>query len=131
MKNITTKLKLLSALIAVNFLLLAQKANAATITERMKDALGISDLASAEKVPLEVAAGGILNAFLSVFGVVFLGLMVYGGYKWMIAQGREEEITKAKNIIKSAIIGLGISLIAYAITYFTVYMFARASGVIK
>ncbi|OGY44698.1 MAG: hypothetical protein A3J62_01135 [Candidatus Buchananbacteria bacterium RIFCSPHIGHO2_02_FULL_38_8] len=77
---------------------------------------------------LEIVTGKIIETFLSIMGVLFLSLMVYGGYKWMIAQGRDEEITKAKSIIRSAIIGLGIVLIAYAITYFVVYMFVKASS---
>jgi len=76
---------------------------------------------------IETVIGRTIQTFLSVMGIIFLALMLFGGYKWMIAQGREEEVTKAKNIIKSAVIGLGIVLIAYAITYFVVYMFTQAS----
>lgn len=75
---------------------------------------------------IETVIGKIIQTFLSIFGILFLGLMVYGGFKWMIAQGREEEVKKAKDIIRSSIIGLGIVLIAYAITYFVVYMFFLA-----
>jgi hypothetical protein len=44
--------------------------------------------------------------------------MIYGGYRWMMASGREEEVQKAKDTIKAAIIGLIIVLSAYTITYF-------------
>ena len=46
--------------------------------------------------------------------------MVYGGYLWMTARGNEEEVTKAKNLIKAAIIGLIIVLAAYAISIFVI-----------
>ena len=49
-------------------------------------------------------------------GVVFLILMIYGGYLWMLARGNEQEVEKAKNIIQNALIGLVIVLAAYAIT---------------
>jgi hypothetical protein len=66
----------------------------------------------------EIIVGRVIGAFLSVFGIIFLGLMIYGGYKWMMASGREEEISTAKSTIRSAIIGLIIVLSAYAITFF-------------
>ena len=44
--------------------------------------------------------------------------MIYGGYKWLVASGREEEIKKAKDTIRSAIIGLIIVMAAYTISYF-------------
>lgn len=60
----------------------------------------------------------IINIILSLLGVIFLGLMIYGGVVWMTAQGNEEKVKKAKELITEAIIGLIIVLAAYAITYF-------------
>ncbi len=54
--------------------------------------------------------------------------MVYGGFKWMIAQGREEEVQKAKTIIQAAIIGFGIVVSAYAIAVFVTNAFFSAAG---
>ena len=70
--------------------------------------------------------GNLINAALSVLGVVLLVLLVYGGYTWMMAQGNEEEITKAKSIIQSAIIGLIIIMAAGAITYFVTHKLETA-----
>lgn len=75
----------------------------------------------------EEIVGKIIQAFLSIFGILFFALMVYGGYKWMIAQGREEEVQKAKDIIKTSIIGLGIVLAAYAIALFVTTQFWQAA----
>ena len=85
-------------------------------------------LPSAQDTSVETVVGNIIQSFLSIFGILFLGLMVYGGYKWMIAQGREEEIKKAKDIIRSSIIGLAIALSAYAISMFVVARFYQAAG---
>lgn len=65
---------------------------------------------------------GILLGFL---GVIFLGLMMYGGFTWMMARGNQAEVDKAKRMIESAIIGLVIVLAAYAITYFVRIAFLR------
>ncbi len=62
--------------------------------------------------------GTIIGAVLSLVGVVFLALMVYGGVLWMMARGESEQLKKAKEIITTAITGLIIVIAAYAITYF-------------
>lgn len=93
------------------------------ITDVMQGALKFSNLPSggdnAEAKTTEIV-GRLINIFLSIFGVFFFVLMVYGGYKWLAAMGREEEVTTAKNIIRSAIIGLVIVMSAYAISWFVV-----------
>jgi hypothetical protein len=63
-------------------------------------------------------AGTIVSAVLSLVGVIFFLLILYGGIRWMVAQGNETEVEKAKQIIVAAIIGLVIVLAAYAITAF-------------
>ena len=68
----------------------------------------------------EAIVGKIIKAALSLIGVVFLILIVYGGYLWMTASGNEERLKKAKTIITNATVGLIIVLMAYAITYFIV-----------
>lgn len=59
-----------------------------------------------------------ISAFLSVLGVIFLILMLVGGYKWMNAGGNEEEVKEALKTIQRATIGLIIMAFAYSITYF-------------
>ena len=62
------------------------------------------------------AIGKVVGVVLSLVGVAFLILMIYGGFTWMLARGNDQEVVKAKNLIQSAIIGLIIVLAAYAIT---------------
>ncbi|MEA3463468.1 MAG: hypothetical protein U9R14_00045 [Patescibacteria group bacterium] len=62
----------------------------------------------------------IIQAVLSFLGVIFLVLMIYGGYLWMTALGNEEQLTKAKNVIIAAVTGLVIVVSAYAISWFVV-----------
>ena len=62
--------------------------------------------------------GVIIGVILSFVGVVFLLLTIYGGYLWMTASGNEEQVQKAKKIIRNSIIGLLIVFAAYAITAF-------------
>lgn len=62
----------------------------------------------------------VLKVFFSVLGIIFLSFTIYGGYKYMIAGGNEENIKIALDIIRQAIIGLIIIIGAYAISEFIV-----------
>ncbi len=75
---------------------------------------------------LSSGIGSLLGAALSLLGVIFLLLMIYGGFRWMLARGNEQEIEKAKNLIQAAVIGLMIVLSAYAITSLIGDSFANA-----
>lgn len=62
--------------------------------------------------------GMIVKALLSLVGTIFLLLTIYAGILWMTAQGNEEKVSKAKDIVQAAVIGLVITMSAYAITAF-------------
>lgn len=62
--------------------------------------------------------GRLVGYALSFIGLGFFLLMVYAGFVWMFARGNSQEVDKAKEIMQSAIIGLIIVVMAYAITVF-------------
>ncbi len=70
--------------------------------------------------PLEARVGSVIQIALSLIGVVFLILMIYGGFIWMIARGDETKATRAKDIIIMASIGMVVILLSYAATQFVV-----------
>jgi hypothetical protein len=76
---------------------------------------GYGDLGGIPKNVPE-AIGKVIGALLAFVGVLFLVLMIYGGFTWMTARGNDQEVSKAKDLITSAVIGLIIVLAAYAIT---------------
>lgn len=57
---------------------------------------------------------------LSFVGIIFIVLAIYAGYLWMIARGNEEQVTKSKNILTAAVIGIIIVLMAYVISFFVI-----------
>lgn len=71
---------------------------------------------------VEVTVAKIIQAFLSLLGMIFIVLMLLGGYNWMTAQGDESKVEKAKSTIQRAVIGLIITVSAYSITY-TIFKF--------
>ena len=61
--------------------------------------------------------GSFISLALSFLGVIFLILVIYGGFIWMLARGKEEEAKRAMQIIQMALIGLVIVIAAYSISY--------------
>jgi hypothetical protein len=78
---------------------------------------GAADLKKyGQNVP--VLIGNVIGTALSLVSVIFFILAVYGGFRMMLARGKEEDFTKGKDILIHAIIGLIIILASYAITSF-------------
>jgi predicted permease len=71
-----------------------------------------------EATPLPEIIGNIIYAALSLTGIIFVLLVIYGGFMWMQARGNQEDVQKAKKILESAIIGIVITALAFAITQF-------------
>lgn len=74
------------------------------------------------------AVAGIIKVFLSLIGTIFFVLLIMSGYWLITARGEEEKETKAKNTIRSAVIGLAIVIAAYGITVFVTKGVERATG---
>src|SRR3989338_3730464 len=72
------------------------------------------------QVPVEILAANIIQVVLGFVGIIFLLLVIYGGFQWMIGgrDGNEENIRKAKQTITTAAIGLIVILAAYSLTYY-------------
>lgn len=85
-----------------------------------------SDLAVGESL-LPYKIGKIIRAILSFLGVIFLVLMIYGGYTWMTARGNDQQVSKARSIVINSIIGLIIIMAAWAITYFAGVLWSHMS----
>jgi len=52
--------------------------------------------------------GTLINAVLSILGVIFIILTIISGIRWMTAAGNEEQVKKSKSAIKQSLIGLFI-----------------------
>ena len=70
--------------------------------------------------PLATTLTNIINAVLALVGVIALGVILYGGFRWMTAAGNEEAVGEAKKIITAGVIGLIIVIIAYAVVTFVI-----------
>ena len=62
--------------------------------------------------------GLIINALLSITGIIFIILTVFAGYNWMTSEGNDEKIKKSIATLRAAILGLIITLSAWTIWNF-------------
>ena len=62
--------------------------------------------------------GDVIGTGLSLVSVLFFGLMLYAGIKWMLARGDSGQAEEALGTIIAAVIGLVVVLASYAITNF-------------
>ncbi|MCU0679704.1 MAG: pilin [Planctomycetes bacterium] len=62
--------------------------------------------------------GHVIRTVMSWLSVGCLLLLIYGGVLWMTASGNDDQIKKAKAILKNTIIGVVIIVSAYAVTTF-------------
>ena len=61
---------------------------------------------------------GALMAVFSVVGIVAVAMIIFGGVRYSISQGDPGKVKKAKDTIMYAVIGLVVTLSAFAITGF-------------
>lgn len=62
----------------------------------------------------------IINWVLGLLGIVAVIMILYGGFIWLTAGGNDEKVENAKKILGSAVIGLVIVILAWAIVNFVV-----------
>lgn len=97
-----------------------------------EDPYGLSATAGAAGLKtnksLPELVGQIVGSGLSLLGIIFLGLMLYGGFRWMTARGDTKLVTEAKDTITNAVIGIAIVVSAYAITDFVIKAVVGGAG---
>ncbi|MFA6027406.1 MAG: hypothetical protein WC752_00565 [Patescibacteria group bacterium] len=84
-------------------------------------------LSQQDATPLAIALN-LINTALTFLGLISSGFILYAGLLWFTARENEEQVKKALDIIKGAVIGLGLVLLSYGIS-FTVYSIFLSSSV--
>jgi len=119
-KKITIILLIITAVVLTFGI--ADITNAQTLKDAGKQLTNVGKAAYGTDVvkPLPELVGKYIRIFLGLLGVIFVILMVYGGYTWMTSFGAQEKVKKAKDLIIDAVIGLIIILAAYVLTNYVV-----------
>ncbi len=98
------------AILIIPYLVFAQNTDTSGsgVISNMTKVAGNGGYATGETDQFSLArlAGKIVSIALSLLGVIFLSLTLYGGFLWMTAQGDESQVEKAKGVIKNSVIGL-------------------------
>ena len=74
-----------------------------------------------EDVTAPQLIGKIINAVLGIVGSLALVMFIYGGFIWMTSSGNMEMVTKGKNILIWATLGLVVIFASYAIVHFIIF----------
>jgi len=70
----------------------------------------------------QILASG-LNMIYVVAGIVAVIVIILAGYKYVTAAGDSAAISKAKNTILYAVVGLVVIILAFAVTWFVIGRF--------
>ena len=79
------------------------------------------------KDPRETVAQ-IINVAMLFLGIIAVGIVLVGGFKWMTAGGNDEKVGEAKKLMGSGVIGLVIVLAAWGIATFILEQLVTATG---
>lgn len=66
-----------------------------------------------------------INIMLFIVGMASVIMIIYGGIRYTVSAGNESSVKTAKNIILYAIVGLVISILAYALVNFVITNLAK------
>jgi hypothetical protein len=67
---------------------------------------------------INLIIGKALNGALGLVGSIALVMFIYGGFTWMLAAGSPQRVTKGKDILVWATIGLVVIFSAYGLVNF-------------
>lgn len=89
-------------------------------TGKLTNPLGTTD------VPTLI--GKVIKAVLGVVGSIALLMFIYGGFLWLTSAGAEQKITKGKQVLVWAIIGLAIIFLSYAAVGFVISSLTKGAA---
>jgi hypothetical protein len=95
-------------------------AEATTLNDPVFNPLGIQ---SEDALPIII--GRVISTILGLTGVIALLMFVYGGVTWMLAQGNDQKVAKAKDIIVWSVLGLVIIFASYSIVGLVIRMLGQ------
>ncbi len=70
---------------------------------------------------------GILDILLRIAGLVAVGFVIYGGFRFVMSQGESENIKNARSTIINALIGVAIAVLASTLVNFVASQFATSN----
>lgn len=87
--------------------------NDPNLDQEQKEAAGCGDRKDAGEV-----ASAVIQVALGFIGVVAVCVVIYGGFLFLMSSGDAGRVKKGQDAIKYGLIGLVVSILAYAIVTF-------------
>ncbi|HKL17064.1 MAG TPA: pilin [Patescibacteria group bacterium] len=110
--------KTISAVLLLGFFLVPMFASAQlSLNENLGD---VQEEVGYEETELVEVIGNVIRIVIGFIGLIALVIFIVGGFMWMTAGGSEDQIKKAKSLMKNAVIGIIIVVLAYAATTFII-----------
>ncbi len=88
-------------------------------SDKSAGSVTIDNPLGANATPEEII-GRIISGALGVVGSLALLMFIYGGFTWMLAGGNTEAVTKGRNILMWAAIGLVVIFTSYTLVKFVI-----------
>jgi len=121
-------LAILALLVVPVFALHAEPADDMFGTAKVEE--GLTGLANSDNSDPRAIIGRIIDIALGFLGVIAVGIILLGGFKWMTAAGNEDKTTEAKQLLGAGVIGLVIILSAWALATFIIkQIYGATTGV--
>lgn len=110
---------IISAVLFISIVLSSSKSQAAVglpkdyIPKNLPNADAPEQLTSYSAVQQKLA--GLISPLLEIAGGISIFFVVLGGFMWITAMGKQEQLEKGKKILTWAIIGFTVIILSYAI----------------
>ena len=92
--------------------------------EQLEETAEVANIKGEENLP--VVIGKMVGIALGLLGLILVIYLIIGGVMWMTSGGNEDRVKRAQSLIRNAIIGLVVVVLAYALAYFITERFAAA-----
>lgn len=133
----TIKQYIISVIVVGSVLLTTSAAFAANTTagDLLQEGLGKTatnagiDQTQGTATEISERVGTMINYLFGIIGLIFLTVILIGGYEWMTAGGSEEKVAKGKKFIINGINGIIVIFLAYALVYVVLASLGSAIGV--
>ena len=90
---------------------------------------GVNEIGSVygnQKTDIRVVIVNIIQVILGFLAIIFLGLTIFAGFRYMTAAGNQDQTKKAIGQIRDAVIGLVIVLASWTITIYIIRYISRS-----
>jgi len=91
-----------------------------TAGDSLDKSLGGAQTELAKEIRLPILIGRFFQIVLGALGLIYMCVLVYGGYSWFTASGESEKVEKANKTLGNATWGFLIVLVAFTIVTFAV-----------